>query len=143
MEELLAEFVIPLDPRAKKNSHRISGCGPRCPVCGKFKRQFVRNGASTLDFAFWAVQYLRPKPQKPIEGPVHMVYRLYTETRRKVDDLNLYENLDDILVKNGILEDDNTRVIRSRDGSRVGYDKESPRAEIFIYRYQEEGEGNG
>ena len=58
-------------------------------------------------------------------------------TRRKVDDLNLYEALDDILVKEKILLDDNISVIRSRDGSRVFYDKEHPRAEIYIYDYEE------
>ena len=57
-----------------------------------------------------------------------------------VDDLNLYASLDDILVKEGILKDDNRNIIRSRDGSRVHYDKERPRAEIYIYNYEEEEE---
>lgn len=69
---------------------------------------------------------------------MHIVYKLYTATRRRVDDLNLYEALDDILVKERILEDDNRNVIRSRDGSRVLYDKENPRAEISIYTYEED-----
>jgi Holliday junction resolvase RusA-like endonuclease len=77
-------------------------------------------------------------PQKPISGPVHIVYRLYMQTRRRVDDLNLFGALDDILVKNHVLQDDNITVIRSRDGSRVFYDKENPRAEIYIYKYNEE-----
>jgi hypothetical protein len=55
-----------------------------------------------------------------------------------VDDLNLYASLDDLLVREKILKDDNRRIIRSRDGSRVLYDKENPRAEIYIYRYREE-----
>lgn len=138
MERMIARYVIPLEPRTKKNSHRIAGSGPRCPMCGKFQRQFVRNGSKTVDFAFRAVQYLWPKPEAPIEGPVHLIYRLYTGTRRRVDDLNLYEALDDILVDGGILQDDNRNVIRSRDGSRVLYDKENPRAEIYIYEYREE-----
>ena len=136
---LLAQFLIPLDPRTKKNGHRISGCGPRCPVCGKFQRQFIRNNTTTTDFAFRAAQYIHPRPEKPLEGPVHLVYRIYTQTRRRVDDLNLYEALDDILVNERILSDDNRNVIRCRDGSRVLYDKENPRAEIYIYDYQEEG----
>lgn len=70
---------------------------------------------------------------------MHLVYRIYTQTRRRVDDLNLYEALDDILVNERILSDDNRNVIRCRDGSRVLYDKENPRAEIYIYDYQEEG----
>lgn len=136
--ELLAQYVIPLDPRTKKNSHRISGCGKRCPVCGKYERQFIRNATKTTDYAFKAVKFLRPKPARPIEGPVWLVYKLYTQTWHRKDDLNLYEALDDILVTNGILKDDDRKTIRSRDGSRVLYDKENPRAEIYIYSYSEE-----
>lgn len=140
LEKLLASFVIPMDPKAKKNSHRISGCGRRCPVCGKYEKQFIRNGSATVDFSFLAVQYLNPKPKNPIDYPIHIVYKLYTQTRRRVDDLNLYENLDDILVTGYILKDDNRNIIRSRDGSRVLYDKQNPRAEIYIYTYEEEGD---
>ena len=137
MEEL-AQFIIPLDPKAKKNSHRIAGCGPRCPVCGKYQRQFVRNADKTTEYAFNAAKFLQPKPKKPLEGPVQLVYRLYTATWHRKDDLNLYEALDDILVKEGILRDDDRKTIRSRDGSRVLYDKDNPRAEIYIYEYREE-----
>lgn len=136
--EPLAQYTIPIDPKTKKNSHRIAGCGPRCPVCGKYKKQFIRNGNTTTDFAFNAARYLMPRPKKPIEGPVQVVYRLYTGTWHRKDDLNLYEALDDILVKEGILKDDDRKTIRSRDGSRVLYDKDNPRAEIYIYEYREE-----
>lgn len=136
--QLLAEYVISLDPRAKKNSHRIAGSGPRCPMCGKFQKQFIRNGSTATDFAFRAAQYLHPKPARPFGQEVHLIYRVYTATWHKKDDLNLYEALDDILVKEKILEDDNRKIIRSRDGSRVLYDKEHPRAEIYIYDYKEE-----
>ena len=61
-------------------------------------------------------------------------------SRRRVDDLNLYAALDDILVAEGIIRDDSIKYIRNRDGSRVLYDKENPRAEIYIYDYTEEGE---
>lgn len=134
----LQTYVIPLDPKTKKNSHRIAGCGPRCPVCGKYQKQFIRNGKTTTDFAFRAAKFLHPRPQLPISQPVRLVYLVYTGTRRRVDDLNLYEALDDILVSERILSDDNRSIIRSRDGSRVLYDKENPRAEIYIYEYQEE-----
>lgn len=135
---LLASYTIPLNPRPKKNEHRIAGSGPKCPVCKKYKKQFVRNGSKTTEFAFQAAHFLQPRPQKPIRGPVRLVYRCYRETRHRVDDLNLYEALDDLLVKEGILADDNINIIRSRDGSRCFYDKANPRAEIFIYAYSEE-----
>lgn len=136
--ELIAKYIIPLDPKPKKNTHRIAGCGKRCPVCGKYAKQFVRNADKTTQYAFMAAQYLHPKPPVPIDRPVQLVYRLFTETRHRKDDLNLYESLDDILVKEGILRDDDRKTIRSRDGSRVLYDKENPRAEIYIYEYAEE-----
>ena len=71
---------------------------------------------------------------------MHLVYTVYTQTKRLVDDLNLYASLDDLLVREKVLEDDNRNIIRSRDGSRVLYDKERPRAEIAIYTFEEEEE---
>ena len=136
--ELLAQYVIPLDPRTKKNHMTIAGTGPKCPKCGKKARQFVRQGAAHSKYAFEAAQYLNPRPRMPIEEEVHIVYVLYMQTRRRVDDLNLYASLDDILVHEKILKDDCIKLIRNRDGSRVLYDKERPRAEIYIYRYREE-----
>lgn len=136
--KLLQKYVIPLDPRTKKNSQMIAGTGPKCPVCGKKARQFIRQGRANTEYSYHAAKYLTPKPAKPIEGTVRIVYRLYMKTRRKVDDLNLYAALDDILVKESVLKDDNIGVIRNRDGSRVLYDKENPRAEIYIYEYREE-----
>jgi hypothetical protein len=139
--ELLAQYTIPLNPRPKKNEHRIAGSGPKCPVCKKYKKQFVRNGSKTTEFAFLAAKHLNPRPQKPIPGPVRLVYRCYRETKHRVDDLNLYEALDDLLVKEGVLADDNITIIRSRDGSRCFFDKANPRAEIYIYAYKEEEDG--
>ena len=135
---LLAQYVIPLDPRTKKNHMTIAGTGPKCPKCGKKARQFVRQGAAHSKYAFEAAQFLNPRPKVPIEEQVHIVYILYMQTRRRVDDLNLYASLDDILVHEKILKDDCIKLIRSRDGSRVLYDKEFPRAEIYIYSYREE-----
>ena len=138
---LLAEYVIPLDPRTKKNSQMIAGTGARCPKCGKRAKQFIRQGRANTEYAARAAQYLRPRPREPLAGPVLVEYRLYMKTRRKVDDLNLYAALDDILVREGVLKDDNITVIRSRDRSRVFYDRDNPRAEIRIYEYtQEESE---
>lgn len=81
---------------------------------------------------------MHPRPPKPVDTPVVLIYKLYTQTWHRKDDLNLYEALDDILVSCGILKDDDRKIIRSRDGSRVLYDKEHPRAEIYIYEYREE-----
>lgn len=136
--ELLAQYVIPLDTRTKKNHMTIAGTGAKCPKCGKRAKQFVRQGHANTEYSAKAARYLFPKPKEPFAQGVHIVYRVYTQTQRVVDDLNLYASLDDILVKEKILKDDNRKIIRSRDGSRVLYDKERPRAEIYIYDYREE-----
>lgn len=135
---LLAQYCIPLDTRTKKNHMTIAGTGAKCPVCGKKARQFVRQGRANTEYTARAAQFLFPKPKQPIAGKVWLVYRVFTQTKRLVDDLNLYASLDDILVSNKILKDDNRNIVRSRDKSRVLYDKENPRAEIYIYEYNEE-----
>jgi hypothetical protein len=136
--EILAQYTIYLDPRTKKNHMTIAGTGPKCPKCGKKARQFVRQGSANTKFAFEATRFLFPKPMEPLNEPLHIVYRLYMQTKRRVDDLNLYASLDDLLVSNGIIKDDCISIIRCRDGSRVDYDKAQPRAEIYIYKYREE-----
>lgn len=56
----------------------------------------------------------------------------YMQTKRKVDLVNLLNATCDCLVKSEIIEDDNFEIIKSVDGSRVFYDKENPRVEIYI-----------
>lgn len=55
-------------------------------------------------------------------------------TRRRVDLVNLEQALLDILVKYNVIEDDNSKIVFSMDGSYVDYDKENPRTEVFIWR---------
>ena len=116
----------------------IAGSGRRCPECGKHEKQFIREGPAGSEYSFFAVNYLFPKPPKPISRPVHVCYKFYMQTRRRVDKLNLQAAADDLLVKAGVLRDDNSRIVCSHDGTRVLYDKENPRTEIYIYEYEEE-----
>lgn len=136
--ELLYHFTIPLDPRTKKNHMKIAGMGARCPVCKKHARQFVTQGKAHERYSVQAPQYLHPRPAKPIDAPVWVKYHFYTQTRRRVDKSNLIACADDLLVDCGILADDNRNIIKSNDGTRVLYDKENPRTEIWIYAYKEE-----
>ena len=53
-------------------------------------------------------------------------------TRHRVDLANLLAATCDILVHYGVLEDDNSGIVASHDGSCVLYSKESPRVEIVI-----------
>lgn len=75
-----------------------------------------------------------PKVAEPIDYPVNVKAVFYMQTKRKVDLTNLHEALHDILVKYGVLEDDNFKIIQSTDGSRVSYDKWNPRTEVEITR---------
>lgn len=137
---LLAKFLIPIDPRAKRESLKVSGKGPRCPICGKFQILYACQAPPNTEYAARCAQYL-PWKTPPIHQPVRLVYRLYLQTHRRVSDLNLYLALDEILVKERILKTANPFLIRSRDGSAVFWDRENPRAEIEIYSYEEVSNG--
>lgn len=137
----LYHCTIPLDPRTKKNSLKIAGIGAKCPVCKKPARQFVRQSTANDRYNFDAVRFLKGRPQKPLTGPVCVKYHFYMQTRRRVDECNLTAEADDLLVNAGILADDNAKVLIHHDGTRVFYDKENPRTEIWIYDYKEEEDG--
>lgn len=126
------KYVIPGDPRTKKNHQMIAGSGRKCPICKKPERQFIRQGKAHDKFAEAARWYLRPVPPKPINCPVNVKVISYMKTRRIVDGLNLQAMIDDLLVSNGILEDDNSRIVVGHDGSRVFVDPDNPRTEIYI-----------
>lgn len=70
--------------------------------------------------------------RRGIDWPVNVKAVYYMATRRAVDLSNLIEASHDILVKAGVLRDDNRNVIASTDGSRVYWDKRNPRVEITI-----------
>lgn len=111
------------DPRTKKNSQRIIRAGGRyIPIPSKQYKDYEKA----------AGQYLEPWKGLKIAEPVNVRAHYYMKTRRKVDLTNLHEALHDILVKYGVLEDDNATIIYSTDGSRVYYDRENPRTEIVI-----------
>lgn len=58
-------------------------------------------------------------------------------TKRKCDLVNMLEAIDDVMVKAGLIEDDNYSIVVSHDGSRVLYDKNAPRTEIEITRLED------
>ena len=64
--------------------------------------------------------------------PVNVKALFYMDTRRRVDLVNLEQALCDLLVHYKMIEDDNSTIIKSMDGSRVLYDKDDPRTEVVI-----------
>ena len=115
------KFTIPLNPVTKKNSQQIiMVCGrPRIIPSKKYK-EYERDCMPFLTNIH------------KITGKLNVKAVYYMKTRRRVDLTNLHEALHDILVKYGILEDDNCNIIHSTDGSYVDYDKENPRTEVTI-----------
>lgn len=134
-------YTVKGDPRTKKNSQKIAGAGRRCPRCGKFEKQWIRQGDAHDKFAEAAGWQLRPRPRVPIDYPVNICYRFYMATNRIVDQLNLEAAMDDILISVGILKDDNCRIVKGHDGSRVLLDRDNPRTEIYITRMPVEDNG--
>ena len=123
--------MIPLAPVSKKNSQRIA-------MNNTTGKPFIMQSAAYTEYERSAAYFLRPKPQKPIGTPVTVRCRFYMPTKRRVDTANLVAAIHDILVKYGVLEDDNRNVIASTDGTRTLYDKQKPRTEIEIEPYEED-----
>lgn len=126
----MIEITVPLAPVTKKNSMRIMRNK-------KTRKPFIMSSEQYQDYEAEAVWHCkRAKVQrhieKPIEKPVEVKCLFYMPTRRRVDLTNLLESIDDVLVGAGVLKDDHSGIIVSHDGSRVLYDKDNPRTEVFI-----------
>ena len=122
----MIRFTVPLAPISKKNSQQI--------LTNKATgRPFIMPSKKYKDYEKAASKYIpRLRQPTPIDQPVNIKCLFYMPTRRRVDLTNLLEAIDDVMVKAGLLEDDNYTVIESHDGSRVLYDKDNPRTEVFI-----------
>lgn len=119
----MIKITIPLAPISKKNSQRIM-------INSRTRKPFIMPSAAYKDYEREAALHI-PRGQY-IDKPVNIKCLFYMPTRRRCDLTNLLEAIDDILVKAGLLADDNFTVVESHDGSRVLYDKENPRTEIYI-----------
>lgn len=77
---------------------------------------------------------------KPIDEPITVTACYYMPTRHKVDITNLMSATHDLLQDAEIISDDSMKIVKSVDGTRVYYDKENPRVEISITKYEEESQ---
>lgn len=119
----MIKFTIPLAPISKKNSQRIM-------TNRATGRPFIMPSAQYKQYERDAAHFIPRGDQ--IAEPVNVQCLFYMPTRRKVDLTNLLEAIDDVMVKTGLLADDNSEIVQSHDGSRVFYDKANPRTEIII-----------
>ena len=115
-------------PATKKNSQRI------IEVKGKNGKSFwkVIPSAAFEKYEKNSLKQITGKHRQHIDTPVNVKTVFYMQTRHPVDLSNLIEAVHDILVKGGVLKDDNRNVVASTDGSRVYWDKLNPRVEITI-----------
>jgi len=88
------------------------------------------------DYCLWRLK--EQYKGETIDYKVNVKSLYYMPTHRKIDLTNLHAALHDILVKAKILEDDNCKIIVSTDGSRVLYDHNNPRTEVYIEKIESE-----
>jgi Holliday junction resolvase RusA-like endonuclease len=121
---MVYKAVIPLNPVTKKNSQRIC-------INNRTGKRFVKQSKRYEEYEDAAGYFLK-SPEEPIDFPVNLKCIFYRRTKHRVDLSNLIEAIQDILVKCGVLEDDNHTIVQGLDGCRVEFDKENPRTEIEI-----------
>lgn len=120
------------NPVTKKNSQRI------LYKFTKFGRKtpFIAPSKAYVDYETDCLRQIK-RPHSPISARVKVRCVYYMKTARRVDLANLIEATTDILVKAHVLEDDNSKIVAAHDGSRVDYDKQNPRVEIWIEEMEE------
>lgn len=106
---------IPLMCRSKKNSQEIH-------INCRTGKPFVSQGKLYKQFEAECGYYLF-KYKKNISTPVNLKCTFYVKDKRKRDIVNLLNAIQDILVKYGVIADDNYNIVKSVDGSRIIYEK--------------------
>lgn len=121
----LWEATILGDPRVKKSNQRVALHG---------RRPVKYNTAGYKSWQRSAQKQIKRAgiPKEPINYPVNLRCLFYKRTHGRVDLSALYEGIQDELVTMGVLEDDNFKIVKSHDGSRVYVDKDNPRIEVKI-----------
>lgn len=128
----MIHFTIPLNPISKKNSQQIF-------VNRNTGKPFIMPSPKFTEYETAAMYFVPHVWHKAaIDYPVNVKCLFYMNTRRKCDLTNMLEAVDDIMVKAGLLSDDNYTIIESHDGSRVLYDKKNPRTEVFIEKIEKD-----
>lgn len=117
-------------PRSKKNSGCIVYSGQRPHLLPSAAYEKYETAA------LWQIR----RPREPISRPANVKCVYYMPTCRRVDLVNLLEATCDILVKAGVLADDNSNIVAGHDGSKVDYDRANPRVEIEIEEICDETE---
>lgn len=119
------KLTIPFAPVTKKNSQQIR----RNHKTGK---PFIAQSDQYIAYESTCLLAINGAYRKKIDYPVNLAAVFYMPSARRVDLVNLIEALQDVLVRAGVLEDDNATIVASTDGSRVLVDRAKPRTEVEI-----------
>lgn len=131
------KITIPISPVTKKNSIRIVHIGRKCPTCKRGNKVVPLPSKAYETYEGLAGWYIRGDLRKlKINRPVNVKCIYWMEKDIDVDLANLLEATNDMLVKHGVLKDDNRKIVATHDGSRVFLDRENPRVEITISFYE-------
>lgn len=117
------ELTLHGRPVTKKNHPQIVRAG---------KRNVIVPSQQYREYERECIAQISDECKQKIDTAVNVQCIYYMPTHRSVDLLNLMAATMDILVKAGVLEDDNCRIVATHDGSRVDYDKDDPRVAIII-----------
>lgn len=130
MKKTKLELTIEGVPRSKKNSQQIIRVGgkPRL-IQSKAYREYEKDAVAQIEAMHKAWH---------IDFPCNVKVIFYRPTRVRCDLTNLLEAIDDVLVKAGVIEDDNWKIIVAHDGSRIRFDSERPRTEVTITEMKDE-----
>lgn len=120
-------FTISLAPISKKNHQQIF-------INRKTNKPFISPSKQYKEYEQNALWFIPKNIQ--IDYPCNIKCLFYMPTKRLCDLTNMLEAIDDVMVKAGLLKDDNYKIIAAHDGSRVLYDKSNPRTEVYIERME-------
>lgn len=124
----MIKFTIPTAPRTKKNNQEIHYKGKK----GEKRTPFIAQGKAYTQYENNCQRLITGRYRLKINCPVNVKALYFMPTDGKVDITNLHSALHDVLVKVGVIEDDNCKIVVSTDGSRVFVDRKNPRTEVEI-----------
>lgn len=117
-------LVIIGQPITKKNSQRlIYAKGRVIPIPSAQYKLYEASALKQLEQQYKTI---------PIDVPVNLCCVYYMNSKRKCDLTNLLQATQDILVRAGVLADDNYTIVARLNDCAVDYDKNNPRVEITI-----------
>lgn len=116
---------IPHHTIPKKNSQQIL-------YNNRTKRPFIQQSNRYLEFERLCGYYLNKYNDLNINKPINLKCTFYVPDKRRRDLANLLESIQDILVKYGVIADDNYLIVQSVDGSRIVYEKNKSETIIEI-----------